>query len=129
VVRGNPLHRALGEALLVGGGYAVLAETGTLLYLSVGGPCFWPANAWAMAFLSRRRFRAWPLLLGVVTAEIVVDRYHGLPWATGVRLGLANACEGVFGAWSGQRFVGRPVSIDSARKLLRFVVLMLRYSP
>jgi PAS domain S-box-containing protein len=130
VVKGNPLYQASGEALLVGVGYGVLAQAGTLLYMSAGGVDFWPANGWALAYLSRRRFKRWPLLLSaVVIAEIAVDRYHGLSWTTAVGLAFANACEVAGAAWFGQRSIGRPMHLDSARKLFRFVVLLALVPP
>ncbi|MGF1647078.1 MAG: putative bifunctional diguanylate cyclase/phosphodiesterase [Kineosporiaceae bacterium] len=116
----HPSARAVILVILVALGYPMLAET-TFRIASAGTPAFFPAAGLTLGALLLSPPRLWPVLLGlVVAAETGLDLAHGLPLATSLHLGLANAVEPLVTAGLIRRWGGGQVRLVDVRDVARW---------
>ena len=118
-----------GSILLLGLAYAGLG----LLFIGLAVPpgyaipIFPPAGI-ALAALLIYGVRLWPgVLLGAMLVQVAASLHVGVQefnWLAHLVAPLGAALQALAGYWLAQRLVGFPNSLDQARPILRFIVLV-----
>ena len=90
----------------------------------------WPPNAILLGILLLVPVRAWPvMLLAVLPAHLLVQLHTGVPLPMALLWYVSNCTEAVIGAVCIRRMIAPPVSFDSFRRVVIFVVLGAGLAP